>query len=157
MSTHCGWLDSPPVGTILRHRFTKFAIVGFSGTLVNLSVLYSSQEILLRRVHPAETRLTYSLTIAIFVATVNNFLWNRHWTWRDRKGATRHGFLVQMGQYFVASWLSIVLQFLLTKIAAHFTHYLTANVLAIVIAAVVTYVLNDVWTFAVKRPASRSA
>jgi dolichol-phosphate mannosyltransferase len=58
-----------------------------------------------------------------------------------------------MGQYFLASWLSIVLQFTITKIAAHFIHYLIANVIAIVLAAIVTYLLNDLWTFALKKPA----
>jgi dolichol-phosphate mannosyltransferase len=87
------------------------------------------------------------LAAAIFLATLNNFFWNRFWTWGDRKGKTKHGFFVQMGQYFTACWLSIALQFVITKVAAHFTHYMAANVLAITLAAVVTYLLNDAWTF----------
>jgi len=133
--------------TILGLRFVKFGIVGFSGTIVNLAVLYFCQEFLLRSIHLEAQRLSYSLAAAIFLATINNFLWNRFWTWADRKGKTTHGFLVQMGQYFMASWLSIALQFVITKLAAQFTHYMVANVMAIVLAAVVTYLLNDVWTF----------
>ena len=132
---------------IFRHRFVKFGVVGFSGTLVNLAVLYLFQEFLLSNVHPETRRLSYSLAAAIFLATINNFFWNRYWTWADRKGKTKHGFFVQMGQYFTASWLSIALQFVITKLAAQFTHYMVANVVAIVLAAVVTYLLNDVWTF----------
>jgi dolichol-phosphate mannosyltransferase len=146
--------EVPFIGAILHHRFTKFGVVGFSGTIVNLVVLYLCQEFILRSIHPEETRLSLSLAAAIFLATINNFLWNRRWTWRDRKGKTKYGFVVQMGQYFLASWLSIVLQFILTKIAAHFVHYMVANVMAIVIAAVVTYLLNDVWTFAAKKEVS---
>lgn len=74
-------VEAPVLGTLLRHRFTKFGIVGFSGTIVNLLVLYTNQEILLRSIYPQERRLSYSLTIAILVATVNNFSWNRYWTW----------------------------------------------------------------------------
>ncbi len=144
----------PFVGPALRHRFTKFGVVGFSGTIVNLTVLYLCQEYILRSIHSDETRLSFSLAAAISLATINNFLWNRWWTWRDRKGKTKHGFVVQMGQYFLASWLSIVLQFVLTKIAARIVHYMVANVMAIVLAAIVTYLLNDVWTFAVKRGVS---
>jgi dolichol-phosphate mannosyltransferase len=144
-------LEMPVVGTILRHRFTKFGAVGFSGTIVNLAVLFLSQEFLFAGVQPEETRLSYSLALAIFVATINNFLWNRFWTWRDRKGKTRHGFFVQMGQYFLASWLSIALQFVATKIGAHFVHYILANIIAIILAAVVTFVLNDIWTFRVRK------
>jgi dolichol-phosphate mannosyltransferase len=120
-------------------------------------VLYLCQEYVLSGIHPEETRLSLSLAAAIFLATINNFLWNRWWTWRDRMGKTRHGFVFQLGQYFLASWLSIVLQFLFTKVAAHFVHYLAANIMAIVLAAVVTYLLNDVWTFAAKREVSASS
>jgi dolichol-phosphate mannosyltransferase len=140
----------PLLGPILHHRFTKFGVVGFSGTIVNLVVLYLCQEYVLRSIHPEETRLNLSLAAAIFLATINNFFWNRWWTWRDRMGKTRHGIVVQLGQYFLASWLSITLQFVLTKVAAHFVHYMAANVMAIVLAAIVTYLLNDVWTFAVR-------
>ncbi len=68
---------------------------------------------------------------------------------------TKHGLMVQMGQYFLASWLSILLQFTITKLAAWLVHYLVANVIAIIFAAFVTYLLNDVWTFAARKPTSR--
>ena len=148
-------LEMPVVGPVLRHRFAKFGVVGFSGTIVNLVVLFLSQEFLFAGVQPEETRLSYSLAVAIFVATINNFLWNRFWTWRDRKGKTRHGFFVQMGQYFLASWLSIALQFVATKVVAHFIHYMLANIIAIILAAVVTFVLNDIWTFRVGQTKTR--
>jgi dolichol-phosphate mannosyltransferase len=152
-------IDSPQkttlLKTVMKHRFPKFAVVGFSGTLVNLAVLYACQEILLRSVSPEQRRLNLSLGAAIFLATINNYLWNRYWTWRDRKGRTKYGFFVQMGQYFLASWLSIVLQFVLTKLAAVWVHYLVANVIAIAFAAIVTYLLNDTWTFATRKPSSR--
>lgn len=140
-------LDMPVVGSVLQHRFIKFGVVGFSGTIVNLVVLFLGQAHLFAVVRSEETRLNCSLALAIFVATVHNFLWNRSWTWSDRKGRTRHRFFVQMGQYFLASWLSIALQFIATKIAAQFMHYLLANVIAIILAAVVTFLLNDIWTF----------
>ncbi len=147
----------PVVGPVLRHRFIKFGVVGFSGTIVNLIVLYLSQELLFASVQPEETRLSYSLALAIFVATINNFFWNRLWTWRDRKGKTSHGLAFQMGQYFLASWLSIILQFIATTIAAQFMHYMSANVIAIILAAAVTFVLNDIWTFGAKGAAKARA
>ena len=36
----------PGLGPMIRHRFFKFGTVGFSGTIVNLVVLYINQEIL---------------------------------------------------------------------------------------------------------------
>lgn len=140
-------IDVPVLGSILQHRFFKFGLVGLSGTIVNLVVLYVSQELLFADVTPEDRRLSYALAFAIFVATINNFFWNRVWTWKDRKGKISHGVLVQLVQYFLASWLSIALQFVATMVAAPFMHYMLANVIAIILAAVVTFVLNDIWTF----------
>jgi len=142
--------DIPILRRILNHRFVKFGTVGFSGTLINLLVLYLNQEIVFRSVNPPETRLHLSLAGAIFVATLSNFIWNRTWTWEDRKGKTRHGVLVQLGRYYLASGAAIGIQFLFTILLSRLMHYVPANVLAILIAAVFTYVLNDIWTFAVR-------
>lgn len=144
-------LRIPFLERVVRHRFLKFGTVGFSGTIINLIVLYLNQEYLLRGINPAQRRLHLSLSGAIFMATLSNFLWNRMWTWNDRRGKTRYGFLVQMGQYFLASGLAICLQYFFTIFLAHFIYYLIANILAIVIAAIFTYLLNDVWTFAARK------
>lgn len=147
-------LQLPLLGRLLHHRFIKFGTIGLSGTVVNVAVLYVNQEIIFGSINPVETRLRLSLAGAIFLATINNFLWNRMWTWRDRRGKTKHGIVVQMGQYFLASWLSIALQFFLTTLLARFIYYLLANIISIILAAIVTYVLNDIWTFSVKGPNS---
>jgi putative flippase GtrA len=145
-------LKAPVLDRLIRHRFVKFGTIGFSGTIVNLIVLYLNQEILFRNIYPIETRLNLSLAGAIFLATVNNFLWNRLWTWGDRRGKTKHGFFVQMGQYFLASWLAILIQFGLTNLFAQIIHYLMANIVAIIIAAIFTYIFNDIWTFSINKP-----
>lgn len=92
-------------------------------------------------------RLNVSLALAIFCATINNFIWNRAWTWRDRQAQLRTPRLVQFAQYALASWLGIAVQFMFTNLlVAHF-HYLVANTLAIAIASVFNFLANDVWTF----------
>jgi dolichol-phosphate mannosyltransferase len=76
---------------IVRGRLIKFGTVGFSGTLINLIALYLTQEYLFRGVESVERRLPLSLASAIFLATLNN-IWNRGWTWKDRKEQARHDF-----------------------------------------------------------------
>jgi putative flippase GtrA len=128
-------------------RFFKFGLVGASGIPVNLLVLYLGQNWLFAHITPDLLRLNVSLALAIFVATVNNFVWNRKWTWRDRKKHVRTHRVVQFWQYALACWVGIVLQFVFTNLlAAHF-HYLVANAVAIVIASVFNYLANDLWTF----------
>jgi len=136
---------------IVRHRFIKFGIVGSSGTVVNLIVLYINQEIFFRAIEPPELRLSMSLAVAIFLATLNNFLWNRLWTWQDRRGKTRHGLFVQIGQYYLASALAIGLQYFFTIFIARMTHYLIANMISILLSAIITYLVNDIWTFAIRK------
>jgi putative flippase GtrA len=144
-------LELPLVRRVVGHRFIKFGTVGLLGTIINLTVLYLNQEYLFNDISPAQRRLYFSLSGAIFVATLSNYLWNRLWTWTDRKGKTMHGFFIQMGQYFLASGLAICIQYVLTILISWFIHYLIANILAIVIAAIFTYLLNDVWTFALRK------
>jgi putative flippase GtrA len=136
---------------LFNHRFIKFATVGASGTVVNLIILHINQEILLRDIDPYETRLKLSLAGAIFLATMNNYLWNRIWTWNDRKRKGRYGFFIQMGQYFLACGLAISLQYLFTIIFSRIIHYLIANLISIILAAIFVYIINDIWTFAIRR------
>jgi putative flippase GtrA len=133
---------------VLRLRFTRFGLVGASGTLINLGLLYLGQECLFARVQSSGMRLNLSLALAISCATVNNFAWNRQWTWGDRKPACGKPLLLQFGQYALACWLGILLQALFTKLLAAHCHYLAANVTAIALAGVFNFVLNDLWTFA---------
>lgn len=141
----------PIIGPLIRHRFVKFSVVGLSGMIVNLAALYVGQEVLFRDMSSDTTRLNLSLALAIFLATINNYLWNRTWTWMDRKGKTKYGFFPQMGQYFIACGLAIGFQFGFTILLAQFVHYLLANIIAIVLAAVLNYLINDVWTFSIRK------
>jgi len=144
-------INLPIVGHLVGHRFIKFGIVGASGTIVNLILLYLNQEVFLKSLTPPQTRLKVSLAIAIFLATMNNFLLNRWWTWKERKGKTRHGFFAQMCRYYLACALAISLQYVFTIVFARALYYMVANVMAIGLSAIMVYVINDIWTFAVKR------
>ncbi len=132
---------------ILRWRFVKFGLVGTSGVVVNLAVLYAGQEWLFRAVEPGRLRLNLALALAIFVATINNFTWNRAWTWHDRTTHVKTPLPIQFGQYALSSWLGIVLQIMFTNLFTLYFHYLVANALAIVIASGFNFIANDFWTF----------
>ncbi len=134
-------------GIALAVRFVRFGLVGASGTLINLAVLTLGQEWLFRFIAEPGMRLNASLALAISVATVNNFYWNRRWTWGDRDAARRKPLPLQFAQYVSASAVSITVQFVLTRLFAFWIHYLLANLIAIGLAAVVNYLVNDRVTF----------
>ena len=106
---------------IFSRLFLKFGTVGASGTVVNIGMLYLAQEFLFNTVQTPEIRLNLSLALAIFLATLNNFFWNRLWTWADRKPYQYLSLPVQFGQYSLACSLSIVFQIVFTNLLApHF-------------------------------------
>lgn len=145
-------------------RYVKFGLVGASGTVVNLAVLYVAHEHLFRSIEPEGSKPYASLALAIAVATVNNFTWNRLWTWSDRlrqvaplqpgvaASPVFYVLLGQLGRYTLASWFGIALQYGLTLWLSQTLHYMVANVIAIVIASVSNFMANDRWTFNRRTP-----
>lgn len=146
-------------------RYFKFGLVGVTGTVVNMTVLFVAQEYFFAAIAAPRSRLYASLALAIAVATINNFTWNRLWTWADRlRDAAAHArpgqaapnglsvFFGQFGRYAVASWFGIALQYGLTLWLSHFLHYLLANVIAIALASVSNFLANDRWTFRHQSP-----
>ena len=141
-----------------KFRYIKFGIVGASGTVVNIAVLYLAKTYLFHDVEPEKFRLGISLALAIFIATLSNFTWNRLWTWADRQealardlGAPRaplpKRLVVQFGRYCLASWFGMAFQFGVTIWLSHHMVDWAANIISIVLASVINFLANDRWTF----------
>ena len=145
------------LGWIERYRYIKFGIVGASGTVVNLVVLYLGHEYLFHHIEADYKRPYLSLALAILLATINNFTWNRLWTWRDRVEALEADAAIQpvglrvlgmeFGQYATASAFGSALQYVLTLLLSGSMDYRLANVIAIIAASVSNFLANDRWTF----------
>jgi putative flippase GtrA len=147
-----------PVTTwIFRKRFMKFGTVGASGVVVNLGVLFLCQEFLFIAIQSADMRLNLSLAVAIFFATINNFYWNRFWTWGDRAYHPDKHLVLHFGQYALACWVGIVVQVVLTKLFVIYFYYIIANAAAIVLASVFNFLVNNFWTFRSHKPVDEIA
>jgi dolichol-phosphate mannosyltransferase len=70
-------LTDTGLGRLLR-RYAQFCVVGGSGVVVDVTVLY-----LLASPTMLGWNLSLSKAIAAEVALVNNFVWNELWTFRD--------------------------------------------------------------------------
>lgn len=137
---------------LVKQRFAKFGAVGFAGTIVNVGVLYLGDKVAYRGVESPDLRANLALATAIFIATVHNFLWNRAWTWGDRKVHGRASIVVQFLQYCASCSLAIALQVLFTNVLRQHMFLELANFLAIGISAVLNYLINHTWTFRVRKP-----
>jgi dolichol-phosphate mannosyltransferase len=145
------------LGWIERYRYLKFGIVGASGTVVNLTVLHFGHEYVFNTIEAAYQKPYISLAFAILIATINNFTWNRLWTWSDRvktleaeesQGRVSLRVLAtEFGQYATASGFGSALQYVLTLLLSGVMDYRLANITAIVAASVSNYLANDRWTF----------
>ena len=141
---------------IERYRYVKFGIVGASGTVVNLTVLHLGHEYVFNAMEAGYQRPYLSLALAIIVATLNNFTWNRLWTWSDRvrtleadepQPVSLRVLGTEFGQYATASAFGSALQYVLTLLLAGMMDYRLANLAAIAAASVSNFLANDRWTF----------
>lgn len=137
-----------------RTRFLKFATVGAIGTVVDFAV-YNLLNIVF---HIAPV---ISQAISFSVAVVNNFLWNRHWTYPESRAKAAHH---QMAQFGLVNVVGLLIR---TPIIGYLENPLgalservgfqsaTANVmghnLALVIAIGIVmlwnYFINRYWTY----------
>ena len=148
------------LGLLERYRYIKFGIVGASGTVVNLAVLHFGHEFLFNEIESGYNKPYFSLALAIALATLNNFTWNRLWTWSDRVKTLEAGEVqpeslhllgMEFGQYVTASAFGSGMQYVLTLLLSGSMDYRLANIIAIVAASVSNFLANDRWTFKRKR------
>jgi len=144
------------LGLLERYRFIKFGIVGASGVVVNLAVLHMGHEYIFNAIEAGYKKPYLSLALAITLATLNNFTWNRLWTWADRVRALEAGepqpvslrlLGLEFGQYATASAFGSALQYVLTLLLSGSMDYRIANIVAILAASVSNFLANDRWTF----------
>jgi dolichol-phosphate mannosyltransferase len=144
-----GWME--------RYRYIKFGIVGASGTVVNLVMLHIGHEYIFNAIEASYKKPYLSLALAISLATLNNFTWNRLWTWSDRvrtmeaeegaQPASLRLLGIEFGQYVTASAFGSTLQYVLTLLLSGSMDYRLANIVAIIAASVSNFLANDRWTF----------
>ena len=125
---------------LLQPRILKFAVVGLSGVVVNMGLLYLLT-------HYFGLYYLLSSIVAIEVSILTNFVLNDIWTWRDRQ---KKSYWKRMLQYHIsvgitavlANWLLLIF---FTEVVG--LYYMTANLIGISVGMLFNYTLNDLWTF----------
>jgi putative flippase GtrA len=137
----------PPVHLRLKHglrqphnwiQLIKFFAVGGSGYVVNLAVF----TIAFDRLH---VHHLVAATLAFMFAVVNNFWWNRHWTFGAKEGhagfqAARF-FTVSVAAFFFALG---VLELLVSQTSIP---EIGAQAISIVVATPLNFLGNKMWSF----------
>lgn len=122
-------------------RFLRFTVVGATGVIVDMAVLY-----LLSDPHTLGLGLTRSKVVAAELAIVNNFLWNDSWTFRDFVGSQR-GFANKLHRFVkfnVVCGLGLLLNVVLLNVMFNLLHMnrYVANLIAISLVTLWNYWVN---------------
>jgi len=120
-------------------RFFKFCLVGASGVIVNMSLLWALTD-------KFGIFYLYSSAIAIETAILTNFLLNEHWTWRDRNvGSKLKRLITYNGVSLGGLTVNMTVLWLLTTLLG--LYYLVSNLGGIASATLFNFLLNDRWTW----------
>ena len=122
-------------------QLLKFCAVGASGYVVNLTVFAVC-------VKGFDLHHLVAATVAFVVAVLNNFWWNRYWTFQARSGRKRF----QAPRFFAVSvaaflFAASVLE-LLVSVAE--VPELPAQAIAVALATPLNFIGNKMWSFALE-------
>ena len=123
-------------------RFGKFCLVGLSGVLVNMGLLWLLTEV---------AGLFYLLSAAIGIETsiVSNFTLNDIFTFHDRRSSGLKPLLRRLGKFNLVSLggvgINLAVLWLLTEHLG--LHYLLSNMCGIAVATLWNYSVNTMWTW----------
>lgn len=118
-------------------QLVRFAVVGASGYVINLVVFwFATEQVGIHHVLAA--------VIAFVVAVTNNFLWNRHWTFRAADGHA--GF--QAARFLTVSLVSLGVNLaILQALISLGLPEIGAQAIAVAVATPVNFIGNKLWTF----------
>ncbi len=139
------------------NRFLKFSAVGVTGTIVDFGLLYVGHVLV-------GLPLVIANTISFTTAVINNFTWNRYWTYPDSRSKPLHH---QLGQFFIvniAGWalntgILLLLNRPLTTLALHLLAttldpamitklgYNLAKLAATAVVLFWNFFVNRIWTY----------
>jgi putative flippase GtrA len=120
-------------------QFLKFGIVGASGAAVSFVVFHSLIHFTLD--------LTLAFSIGFILGGVNNYWWNRRWTFRSQGHAGK-----ELAQFLSVSAMALVLGIIITKFMdGRLSPFPLRNSLIWLCGTVggmgVNFFLNKYWTF----------
>jgi dolichol-phosphate mannosyltransferase len=119
-------------------QLVKFSVVGATGYVINLAV-YSAL------VTGADLHYRTAAVVAFCVAVTNNFLWNRHWTFKARHGHA--GF--QAARFLVVSLVALAFNLIVLEVLVSGLGVakIPAQAVAVLAATPLNFVGNKLWSF----------
>jgi len=131
-------------------QLVRFSLVGASGYAINLAVFSTLVEL-------AHVHYLPSAMVAFCAAVTNNFLVNRHWTFKAKQGRIA----LQARRFFTVSLIALGFNLLLLHLLVTVVgiHEVAAQATSILAATPFNFVGNKLWSFpaVLHRSASNAA
>ncbi len=122
-------------------QLAKFCVVGAEGYGVNLGV-YAAL------LHGAGVHYLAAAVCSFVVAVVNNYTWNRLWTFRGQRGHLYYQGL----RFFIVSWCALAANLLVLRaLVAADVDKVAAQATAIIVVTPLNFLGNKLWSFG-RRP-----
>lgn len=118
--------------------FVKYAIVGLSGTLIDLVSLYLLVEFFFLPV-------LLAASLAFILAVINNFILNKFWTFRHPSKNYKKLFIKFLIVSLVGLGLTLLSMYLLVYLLAIW--YIAAKIITSVLVVAWNFLANRLWTF----------
>jgi dolichol-phosphate mannosyltransferase len=118
-------------------QLLKFCVVGASGTLLNFAVYATLNKWF-------DVHYLIAATVSFLVAVTSNYLLNRHWTFRGKRGH----FAYQGLRFLVVSLLALGANLVCLRVLVAFgLGKIVAQAVAIVLVTPLNFVGNKLWSF----------
>ncbi len=121
-------------------RFPRFAMVGASGVIVNMGLLWILKSFI-------GLDVAIASPIAIEMSILSNFVLNDIWTWGDRHSRSFLGRLWRYNLSIAGTAFGINYPVLLILDRFFNVNYLIANLTGIILGSIVNFVINHFWTY----------
>jgi putative flippase GtrA len=121
-------------------QLVKFATVGASGYVVNLSVFATLVKV-------AGLHYLVAAVCSFLVAVTNNYTWNRLWTFRNQRGHVAY----QGMRFLVVSVVALGANLLFLEVLVSVgLGKIPAQAIAIILVTPLNFVGNKLWSFRVR-------
>lgn len=120
-------------------EFFKFASVGVTGTVINVTVLYVFTEYY-------GLYYLYSAISAFGIASTFNYIFNKIWTFEEKIG---NEIINKYLKYLLISLIALFINLIFLYIFTEFfkIYYIFSQILAIGVSLIINFIGNKIWTF----------
>mgnify|MGYP001342986758 FL=1 len=122
--------------------FSRFLIVGFLGTITNLSIFFIFVDFL-------KYQATLISIFAFFISNLQNYILNHHWTFFEKTKFFNKTIIAYI-KYFIVALSSLILNLIVLNIVLNFfdlSYKVFAQALGIATGTIINFVGSKNWVF----------